>query len=66
MPGGGAGAATRFADTTAGGDVVAQWRGIHPLSLGSRAPLFLDPREFFGFTCAGAALFAPAAAVGDR
>jgi glycerol transport system ATP-binding protein len=51
---------------TTGGDVVAQWRGIHPMSLGSVAHLFLDPREFFGFTCAGAALFAPAAAVGDR
>ncbi len=50
---------------TAGGDVVAQWRGIHPLSLGSRAHLFLDPREFFGFTCEGAALFAPAAATGE-
>ena len=50
---------------TAGGDVVAQWRGIHPLSLGSRAHLFLDPREFFGFTCEGAALFAPAAAAGE-
>jgi len=50
---------------TAGGDVVAQWRGIHPLSLGSRAHLFLDPREFFGFTCEGAALFAPTAAAGE-
>jgi glycerol transport system ATP-binding protein len=50
---------------TAGGDVVAQWRGIHPQSLGSRAHLFLDPREFFGFTCEGAALFAPAAAAGE-
>jgi len=49
---------------TAGGDVVAQWRGIHPLSLGSRAHLFLDPREFFGFTCEGAALFAATAAAG--
>jgi len=50
---------------TAGGDVVAQWRGIHPLSLGSRAHLFFDPREFFGFTCEGAALFAPAVAAGE-
>ena len=50
---------------TAGGDVVAQWRGIHPLALGSRAHLFLDPREFFGFTCEGTALFAPAAAAGE-
>jgi glycerol transport system ATP-binding protein len=50
---------------TAGGDVVAQWRGIHPMALGSVAHLFLDPREFFGFTQEGTALFAPAAAVGD-
>ena len=50
---------------TAGGDVVAQWRGIHPLSLGSRAHLFLDPREFFAFTNDGIALFAPPAAIGD-
>ena len=50
---------------TAGGDVVAQWRGIHPLSLGSRAHLFLDPREFFGFTQDGTALFAPATAAGE-
>jgi glycerol transport system ATP-binding protein len=50
---------------TAGGDVVAQWRGIHPMALGSAAHLFLDPREFFGFTCEGAALFAPTAAAGE-
>ena len=49
---------------TAGGDVVAQWRGIHPMALRSVAHLFLDPREFFGFTHEGTALFAPAAAVG--
>jgi glycerol transport system ATP-binding protein len=50
---------------TAGGDVVAQWRGIHPVALGSSAHLFLDPREFFGFTADGAALFAPLNAAGE-
>jgi glycerol transport system ATP-binding protein len=50
---------------TAGGGVVAQWRGIHPMALGSVAHLFLDPREFFGFTQDGAALFAPATATGE-
>ncbi len=50
---------------TAGGDVVAQWRGIHSVALGSAAHLFLDPREFFGFTTAGAALFAPTTAAGE-
>ena len=50
---------------TAGGDVVAQWRGIHPMALGSVAHLFLDPREFFGFTQDGTALFAPANATGE-
>jgi glycerol transport system ATP-binding protein len=49
---------------TVGGGVVAQWRGIHPMALGSVAHLFLDPREFFGFTQDGAALFAPATATG--
>jgi glycerol transport system ATP-binding protein len=50
---------------TAGGGVVAQWRGIHPMALGSVAHLFLDPREFFGFTQDGTALFAPATATGE-
>jgi glycerol transport system ATP-binding protein len=50
---------------TAGGDVVAQWRGIHPMALGSTAHLFLDPREFFAFTKDGTALFAPPTAIGD-
>jgi glycerol transport system ATP-binding protein len=50
---------------TAGADVVAQWRGIHPVALGSPAHLFLDPREFLGFTRAGAVLFAPANAAGE-
>lgn len=49
---------------TTSADVVAQWRGIHPVALGSPAHLFLDPREFLGFTREGAALFAPAAGHG--
>jgi hypothetical protein len=41
---------------------VAQWRGIHALPLGSTAHLFLDPREFLGFTTDGETLFVPPAA----
>ncbi len=46
----------------AGTSLVAQWRGIHALPLGSTAHLFLDPREFLGFTTDGETLFVPPAA----
>lgn len=45
-----------------GTNIVAQWRGIHPLPLGSTAHLFLDPREFFGFATTGETLFVPTTA----
>lgn len=48
----------------AGTGIVAQWRGIHPMPLGATAHLFLDPREFLGFTLDGETLFVPAATPG--
>jgi glycerol transport system ATP-binding protein len=43
----------------AGDLLVAQLPGVHPLPLGSRCTLFVDPAEVYGFAADDSLLFAP-------
>jgi glycerol transport system ATP-binding protein len=46
--------------------LVGQFPGIHAFTLGALARLYLDPRDFLGFSLQGATLFAPPAGGATR